>query len=117
MLFNLFKKKEIKLEHVDGNAVQLAKETSESVRFIQESNDIRRLKAMGLEVKGAAEMTHRILGHIIEERVALMVAENIMMENGTVEQLRAYADYQEKAGKAVKAYFEELASIKNEPNS
>ena len=59
------------------------------------------------------EMVNTVLGHIIEERIEKMILEEIIMKHGSKKMLKAYDKYLEESGKAVKAYFEEMASIKN----
>lgn len=105
--------KDIILEKVAGKSVQLAKESCQEVEFISVSNEQKTRKKYNVDMKEMAEMVNTILGDIIEIRVEHMILEEIVMKHGEKNMLEAYDRYQAEAGKAVKAYFEELASIKS----
>lgn len=109
---NRFRKK-IQLEKVADKSVSLARESHKAVEFISVSNDRKTMKKYNVDIKGMAEMVNIVLGDIIEIRIEHMILEDLVMNHGTKEQLEAYNRYQAEAGKAVKAYFEEMASIKS----
>lgn len=106
-------KKKIEFDRVENKAVEVARTESSRIRFLIESNDYKARKRMKVDIKGMAEMVSTLQGSMIEQGINFLILEHIILEYGTKKQLEAYNEFQEKSGKAVKAYFEELVCINN----
>lgn len=105
--------RKIEIKNPEHKAVELAKESHKEFEFLTVSNDYKTRKHYGVDQKGMAEMVNQILGDFIEVRVEHMILEDIIMEHGSTKMLKAYDEYQEKSGKAIRVYFEQLAGVKS----